>query len=149
MLDVKVDLSIEYKLPNQLTDNPSLLLHFSLLAALKRAFGSTWVCGSYPRLSVVACVVEVKTSIAASRLEAEFQAAVGGVCMIQARMELVDEIKKLANDAVLLSDSSHKVDKTLLDFNFPVVTLVIMGDTWYYQVVYLRKMSDCVCCPQS
>lgn len=136
MLDVKVDISIEYRLPDQLTNDQLSLLPFSLLAALKWNFGSAWVFGPYPRLSVVTCLAEVKTPIMASRLEAEFQAAVGGVCMIQARMELVDIIKSLGDGC--------RIDEDLLDFKFPVLTLIIMGDTWYFQVVYLRTRSNCV-----
>lgn len=158
VLDSKVDISIEYKLPDQLTQGQSTLLPWSLIAALRRSLGSTWVFGPYPRLSVVTCVAEVKTTLSASRLEAEFQAAVGGVCMIQARIELVDMIKRLKTEApppdVSCSppddscsppdDSCLQLDKSLLDFTFPVVTLIVMADTWYYQIVYLRTTNDCV-----
>lgn len=142
VLDSKVDISIEYKLPDQLTQGQSTLMPWSLIAALKRSLGSTWVFGPYPRLSVVTCLVEVKTTLSASRLEAEFQAAVGGVCMIQARIELVDMIKQLKTE--VSPDSCLQLDKSLLDFMFPVLTLVVMGDTWYYQIVYLRTTNDCV-----
>lgn len=143
VLDSKVDISIEYQLPDQLTQGQSTLLPWSLIAALRRSLGSTWVFGPYPGLSVVTCVAEGTTTLSASRLEAEFQAAVGGVCMIQARIELVDMIKQLKTE-VPPPDDSLQLDKSLLDFMFPVVTLVVMDDTWYYQIVYLRTTNDCV-----
>lgn len=51
--------------------------------------------------------------------------------MIQARMELVDIIQQVRSE-VSPSDDSKKylqLDKSLVDFIFPVLTSVIMGDT--------------------
>lgn len=142
ILDTRVDISIEHEIPT-ITNDCFPLLPFSLLAALKREFGSTWGFGPYAGLSLVTCLAEVKTPVSPARLEAEFQAAVGGACMIAARMELVEMIQTHAslNNPMLTSG----LDDALLQFSFPVPTLVILGDTWYLQIVYLRTRSSCVC----
>lgn len=135
-----MDISLEYKLPDQLTQRQSLVPN----VALKRSFGFIWVFGPYPRLSIVTCVAEVKTTLSASRLEAEFPAAVGGVCMIQARMELVDMVRRIKSEVPPSDDSKEylQLDKSLLDFVFPVLTLVVIDNTWYYQIAYLRTKND-------
>lgn len=148
ILDTRVDIAIEHQIPT-MTNDCFPLLPFSLLAALKRNFGSAWGFGPYPNLSLVTCLAEVKTTVAPSRLEAECQAAVGGACMIAARQELVEMVQARAKlNLAALAPVDHgkpsTLDGSMLQFPSPVITLVILGDTWYLQIVYMCAKSSCV-----
>lgn len=80
-------------------------------------------------------MAEVRTPYSQSpRAEAELQAAVGGACMIAGRHQLVEQLLSLAVAA----------PKSLLALSFPVLTLVVLGDTWYFQIVYHSAQNYCV-----
>lgn len=123
-----VDISLEHRIPSRCRD-VSPLLPFSLWAALKRA-SPTIPIGPFTGDSLISCIAVVHTpSSNISRAEAEMHAAVGGASLISSRLELLDRLSvPTAPSAITL----------------PVITLIVMGDTWYYQIVYRSSRDSCV-----
>lgn len=118
LYDIRVDLTLEHALPTP-HKSPSSNFPYSLLDAV------TTLCspGPYAHVSLVASTITVKTPFSASpRAEAELQAAVGASCMIADRRELAG------------GDPAP----------FPVVSLMVLGETWYYQISYYADRYTCV-----
>lgn len=138
LFDIRVDITLEHAIPTPYKDNFSLL-PYSLIASVSHLFS----LGPYSGISLVACVAEVKTPYSGSpRAEAELQAAVGGACIIADRLELIDKLGPFGRTQEMPDEAVF--DETLLGITFPVITLVILGDTWYYQVVYHSARNACV-----
>ncbi|KAL0634410.1 hypothetical protein Q9L58_006658 [Maublancomyces gigas] len=136
--NIQIDLSLEHRIPTRHTD-VFAQLPYSLLLLLRRAFSSAWSIGPFSDTSLVLCMAVVRTPFSESpRAEAELQAAVGGACMIADRLEQVD---------LMLSMKPVLPPLSLRTISFPVITLIVIGDTWYYQIAYRSSRTCCVVLP--